>query len=421
MRNDPTNRPTNAAAGKPLPVRVAGASQRPKAQIAPDCRHYRGDKPCVHNRLCLGCEHYEPYSQRICVIKIGALGDVIRTLCVLPYLRQRYPDAHITWVSKPNGCRMLSGHEMIDRLLPFDAITAMTLNQEAFDLVINLDKEPGPCAVAMSLKAKKKLGIGLSEHGTPVPLNQEAHAYFHLGLSDELKFHQNTKSYPQLIYEALGWPYEGQRYRLALEQSSRDRMRFHLAARGWRHNQPTLGINVGAGHVFANKMWAAPRTADLIVQLRAAMPAVQVVLLGGPDERPTINAINARLRMLDAQSCVIDSGTNHDEASFVAIVDACDAVFSGDTMAMHVAVALGKPAVVFFGPTCQQEIDLFGRGEKLVASVPCAPCYKRHCDQDNICVSHVDTRRAVEAIERAMRQADQSDTVGAAVSARMAG
>ena len=391
------------------------------AMLAPECRHYLGDRPCKHNRLCDGCPHYEPYSHRICVIKLGALGDVIRTLCILPELRRQYPKAHITWVSKPNGCRMLTGHAMIDRLMPFDAITAMTLSHEKFDTVINLDKEPQPSALAMSLRADRKLGIGLSEFGTPVPLNPEAHPYFYLGLSDELKFHHNTKSYPQLIYEAMGWAYDGQRYELPIDESARDRIRFHLATLGWRSDRSTLGINVGAGHVFANKMWAAPQIVDVIRQMCDQLPNAQILLLGGPDERPIINAINARLQLLNIQGNVIDSGTSHDEPAFVALVDTCDVVLSGDTMAMHIAIALGKQTVVFFGPTCEQEIDLFGRGEKLIAQTHCAPCYKRQCDQDNICVQQVDANAVVEAIRRRLAQSQGIEFALPVIAQRIAG
>jgi ADP-heptose:LPS heptosyltransferase len=380
----------------------------PTETLAPDCRHYRGDRPCIHNRLCQGCTHYAPYSHRVCVIKLGALGDVIRTLCILPELRERFPNAHVTWVSKPNGCRMIAGHPMLDRVMPFDAITAMTLQHEQFDTVINLDKEPQPCALAMSLRARNKLGVGLSPSGTPVPLNEQARDYFHLGLSDELKFHRNNKSYPRLIYEALGWVYQGQRYELPLDRSARDRMRFHLAASGWRANSPTLGINVGAGHVFANKMWPAPRITNLIRLIRTRIPELQVVLLGGPDERPVMNAILARLRSQGCDNGVIGSGTDHNESEFVALVDACDVVFSGDTMAMHVAIALGKAAVVFFGPTCEQEIDLFGNGRKLVAEARCAPCYKRHCDQNDTCVDQIDPCDAADAIESLVKQTSQT-------------
>lgn len=398
-------------------------SSRPAydVMIAPDCRHYLGDRPCAHNRLCNDCPHYEPYSHRICVIKLGALGDVIRTLCILPHLRRQYPQSHITWVSKPNGCRMLAGHAMIDRLMPFDAITAMTLSHETFDTVINLDKEPQPSALAMSLRASCKLGIGLSEFGTPVPLNPEAYPYFRLGLSDDLKFHRNTKSYPQLVYEAMGWSYQGQRYELPIDESARERVRFHLATLGWRSDRQTLGINVGAGHVFANKMWAAPQIVDVIRLMRDQLPDAQILLLGGPDERPIINAIHARLQMLDVHEGIIDSGTDHDEPSFIALVDTCDVVLTGDTMAMHVAIARGKQAVVFFGPTCEQEIDLFGSGEKLIAQMPCAPCYKRQCDQDNICVQQVDANTAVEAIRRSLGRAQGVEYALPVMASRIAG
>jgi len=195
----------------------------PTTSIAPDCRHYRGDKPCFRNQLCTGCKDYAPYAQRICIIKLGALGDVIRTLCILPELRRRHPDAHITWVSKPAGCRMIEAHPDIDRTLVFDPIAAMQLSQESFDVVICLDKEPQPCGLASAMFAKRKLGIGLSDFGTPAPMNDEAQSYFELGLSDELKFEKNRKSYPRLVYEALGWNYAGQRYELPVDESLADR------------------------------------------------------------------------------------------------------------------------------------------------------------------------------------------------------
>jgi len=384
----------------------AVAPAKPTQAIAPDCRFYLGDRPCIKNRLCTGCQHYEPYAQRICIIKLGALGDVIRTLCILPKLRQQSPEAHITWVSMPNGCRMLNGHRMIDRLMPFDAMAALVLGQESFDQVICLDKEAPACALAKSLFAKEKLGIGLSEHGTPVPANTQAQGYFNLGLSDELKFHQNTQSYPQLIYEALGMTYRGQKYELAVNDLARDRVRLQLIHQGWQPNGLTLGINVGAGRVFANKMWPPSRIVDVIQQVRDQHPELQIVLLGGPDERPIVKQI---VNHFDPGQ-VIDGGTEHDEPSFVGLVDACDVVFSGDTMAMHVGIALGKRVVVVFGPTCQQEIDLFGQGEKLVAKVACGPCYKKVCDQGDVCVHQVETTAAVDAIGRQLSWISQEQS-----------
>lgn len=406
MGSSPSEDPSGSAAARP-------ASAAPSTSIAPDCTHYRGDRPCIHNRLCSGCTHYAPYAQRICIIKFGALGDVIRTLCILPELRKRYPGAHVTWVSAAGGVKMIEHHPLIDRTLRFDPITAMVLAQERFDVVINLDKDPEPCALAMSLSTRKRLGLGLSPYGTPVPIDHHAEYYMHLGLSDALKFHRNNKSYPQLIHEALGWAYDGQRYTLPVIAEAVRHVRQRLEACHWDASRPTLGINTGAGDRFANKMWPAERIAALIVAMHGQRPDAQVLLLGGAQERKIVAQVFTALRPSGLTGSVLDAGTDHDEQHFLALIDVCDVIFSGDTMALHTAVARSKPVVGFFGPTCAAEIDLFGKGCKLVADVACAPCYKHHCDQGDVCIAAVSVQAAAAAIGRVLdevRPSAESET-----------
>lgn len=382
----------------------------PTSAIASDCRHYRGDKPCIQNRVCTGCQSYDPFVNRICIVKLGALGDVVRTLCILPALTKKYPNAHITWVSKPAGCRMIQDHSQITRTLEFGPITAMMLSQEHFDLVVSLDKEPEPCALAMNLKADKKIGIGMSAHGTPVPLNDEAHDYFLLGLSDDLKFNKNTKSYPQLVHEALGLSYDWSPYELPVNDMRREQLRQSLLAHHGTHTGSELsvvGVNVGAGKVFANKMWSPSMTAQAIRLFKQNNADTSVLLLGGPDEREAVDAILADLSSTQDDTHVIDAGTEHDEASFVALVDLCDVLFSGDTMALHVAVARKKAVVGFFGPTCEQEIELFGRGIKLVANTACSPCYKRSCDHNDECLKQITPQMAADAMTALLTQSRQ--------------
>jgi heptosyltransferase-2 len=304
---------------------------------------------------------------------------------------------------------MIAGHPQIDRVMEFDSVNVMQLTAERFDLLINLDKEPQPCAAAMNIHAKKKLGIGLSKEGKPVPMNRQAEHYFALGLSDELKFCHNEKSYQQLVYEAFGWKYDGQRYELPLCDQAVDRVRLSLASRGWQPGQPSVGVFVGAGKAFANKMWPAERIVEVIRVIRERNIEAQVLLLGGPGERKTIDQILRRLHDEGEMHGVIDTGTDHDEPSFVAVVDACDVLFCGDTMAMHAAIALAKGVVAFFGPTCEQEIDFFGRGEALVADVPCGPCYKRVCNENDVCVKHIAAEDAAAAVLRVLKKVKSGD------------
>jgi ADP-heptose:LPS heptosyltransferase len=381
-----------------------------------DCHHYRGDRPCAVGAasVCpVSCPQYRPQGMRILIIKLAALGDVIRTAALLPGLKEAWPQSHITWVTRPSGVRTLANHPLIDRLLPFEPESLCHLEHERFDLCLSLDKEPGPCALAMRVDAREKRGIGLSACGTPYPLNAECVPYFLLGLDDDLKFRRNDKSYPQLIYEAVGLPYQGQRYELYPTRAQQER-----AARIWRElgvgpEEVVVGLNTGAGSVFANKNW--PPTRFVALAQRLLGEGRRVALLGGPDERQ-INAAIAQER-----PGVLDTGCDHSELEFAALVRRCNVLVTGDTMAMHVAVAGRVPAIVLFGPTCPQEIDLYGRGEKLVTSLACAPCYRRECDRHPNCMDDIGVERVFAAVERAIAGGVRSRRAAAHCEALLAG
>lgn len=394
----------------PMLVPVAGGS------IAVNCRHFRGDRPCAlgHQGLCApGCGDFAALGTRVLIIKLAALGDVIRTTAILPGLRDMLGVCHVTWVTRGDGARMLAGNPLIDRLLVLDAETLAHLEHEQFDLCICLDKEPAPAGLAMRVHARDRRGIGLSEYGTPIPLNAECEPYFRLGLDDDLKFRGNAHSYAELIYSAIGLRYSGQRYSLHPSPKAQHAARRMLERAGVDENRPLLGLNTGAGSVFANKTWPPEKFLQLARVLRARED-VRVVLLGGARERE----LN---RELAAHADVIDLGCDHDEQTFAALVGHCAALVTGDTMALHVAVALEVPVIALFGPTCPQEIDLFGRGEKIISPLACAPCYRRQCDITPHCMDTIGLERVVAAIERwlpgGQRKANPGDRAAAARAA----
>ena len=71
---------------------------------------------------------------------------------------------------------------------------------------------------------------------------------------------------------------------------------------------------------------------------------------------------------------------------------------SGDTIAMHIAIALRKLVVAIFGPTCAQEIELYGRGRKIVSKLECSPCYKRECNKEINCMSTISLDEVYHAV-----------------------
>jgi heptosyltransferase-2 len=77
---------------------------------------------------------------------------------------------------------------------------------------------------------------------------------------------------------------------------------------------------------------------------------------------------------------VINTPTGEGLRRGLVYVNVCDIVITGDTLGMHMAIGLGKYVVGWFNVTCAQEIELYGRGEKIISESFCSPCWKKSCD-----------------------------------------
>jgi ADP-heptose:LPS heptosyltransferase len=359
-----------------------------------DCRFYTGYKPCGKADVCEGCPHYSPQGKRILVIKLAAMGDVLRTTCILPGLAKHYQPCHITWLTDAESEALLNTNPHIARLMSFDPSNLLVLLSEEFDLLLNFEKEPRALALANMVRAREKRGFAPSSAGTLTVFNPESEYALQLGLSDELKFRQNTKTYPQIIYEMAGLPYRNEEYVLELSERSKQfagqfAKKYHLA-----DSKHVVGINTGCGSVFQTKQWTVDGFVALINHL-SKEPGVCLLLLGGPRER----SFNAEI-MHQCSQHIIDTGCDNSLEDFLGIVSTCDLVVSSDSLTMHIAIGLKKQVVAFFGSTCPAEVDLFGRGEKIVSDFPCAPCYKTSCSMNPSCMEALSADQVLAAVKR---------------------
>jgi heptosyltransferase-2 len=346
-----------------------------------DCRHYLGYKPCAFRRMCEDCPHYEPFGARILIIKLAAMGDVLRTTPLVQGLMEAYPDCHITWLTEPNVVPMLRGARGIDRLLAWSCESVLQLGHEEFDRLYCFDKEPKATALAMQVRAQRKSGFGMNRYGGVMPLSPESEYIYELGINDPLKFRFNTKTYPELVYECAGLPY-GRPVEYAFPDlapetaAARDR----LTGLGVLPEDLKVGLNTGAGDVFATKRWTEEGYVRLANRLVDECGA-KVLLLGGPGERER----NRRI-MAAAAHPLVDTGTENPVRAFAGIVANCDLMVTGDTLAMHIAIGLKVPVLVILGATCHQEIELYGRGAKIVSDFECSPCYLATCPKEVTCM-----------------------------------
>lgn len=350
-----------------------------------DCLKFRGYKPCVAKKVCETCDEYEPWERKIVIVKLGALGDVLRTTPILYAFRRKYPRAHITWVTKKNAKDMLEQTPRINRLVYVDDSDnggIMRIMAEEFDEMHCYDKEDAAIGLATLIKAKKKYGFYLNPQGQMAPINKGSEYCFDLGMSDDLKFNKNTKTYQEVTYECseLAAPKPMDPYDFNLKEADREAAKFLLKRLRWDTKkgvvrQPIIGLNTGAGRVFRTKQWLEEYFLELAKQLKKKYKA-RILLLGGEDE----DARNKRLAS-KLKGSAHYPGCGFSIRQFAGVLEQCDLVVTGDTLAMHLSLAVGTPTVVLFGSTCEQEVDLYDNGAKLVSRPACAPCYKNECDK----------------------------------------
>jgi len=363
-----------------------------------DCRHFVGSKPCTFRRACDGCPHYAPFGRRILIVKLAALGDVLRTTPLLRGLRAADPGCHITWLTLPEVVPMLKGIREIDRLLSYDFEIVLGLECETFDELYCFDKEPKATALAMKIQAKRKAGFGMTEFGNVMPLDRRSEYTFELGINDPLKFRLNTKTYPQLIFECAGIPYpEPQEYVFPDFFPEIVRARSSLEGLGARPGDLKVGLNTGAGDIFATKKWTELGYAQLADRLVESIGA-KVLLLGGPGEE----ARNGRIAAASHHP-LVNTGTANPIREFAGIIGNCDLVVTGDTLAMHIAIGLKVPVVVILGATCHQEIELYGRGAKVVSDFECSPCYLSVCPKEVTCMDATSVDTVFDAVKQVLK------------------
>jgi ADP-heptose:LPS heptosyltransferase len=372
------------------------ASGAPTREIAFDCRFFIGDRPCKWHKttgVICRCDHYEPIVDRLLIIKLDAMGDVLRTTALLPALAQAHPQAAITWITRRESRPLLERNPYLAEVLIYGEDALVQLQARTFDRVINLDAGRTSAALASAARSLRKDGFMLDERGVVQATNEAARDWLQLGVFDDLK-RKNARTYQDLMADIVGLTGCVHRYVFELSDDERAQGRIQLERLGVDFSRPVIGLNTGAGRRWQLKQWREDGYLELIERLARGHDA-QFVLLGGPDERE-------RHARLQSQSVVplVDGGCDNPVRMFAALVAACSLVITGDTLAMHLSLALGRRTVVLFGPTSASEIELYGLGEKVMPRMECLGCYKPTCDFVPNCMDLISTDVVEASVDR---------------------
>ncbi|MCX5885190.1 MAG: glycosyltransferase family 9 protein [Proteobacteria bacterium] len=349
-------------------------------KIKVDCRFFKGDRPCHFHKEegvhCEDCSYYQKMAKRILFIKLGAIGDVIRTTPLLLKLKEQYPDAEITWVTyTPEVIPSI-----VDNALNFDLKNILLLKSTHFDLLYNLDKDLEACALANQLSADVKKGFRL-EMGRCVPIDEDSEAKWLTGLFDDVN-RASQKSYPQEIFEICGLQFNGERYILDVTEEKWD----------IPENHPLIGLNTGCGERWSTRLWPIENWIELTQTLKKE--GFGVLLLGGESE-------DEKNRIIAKESGATYVG-HFPLKRFFTLMDQCDLIVTAVSMALHIAIALEKKVVLFNNIFNRNEFELYGLGEIIEPDVECMGCFKRECPKK--CMDLIKPAQVFKACQRVLNK-----------------
>ena len=265
---------------------------------------------------------------------------------VLEKLHAFYPNALLDILVRKGNESLLKDHPFINEVLIWDKKSGKYKNAlsiisqirfKKYDLVINLEDTQEIGSFLKLLKYKQLFGAYL-DSGNSLRYTDDSRPWFDLGIlsrygkqqADQLKY-ENRRSYQELIFEGLGWRFEGERY--CLPEPTKTDLKGNVA------------IAPQAGPIWPMKNWAFYDDLERTLKRNGLI----------------VNVLPKRSSVLEHLGDV----WNH------------RCLVSGDTLPMHLALGSKVRCVSLFTCTSPWEIHDYGLQRKIVSPLIDEFFYKR--------------------------------------------
>lgn len=361
----------------------------------PSCKNFNGYKPCFPDYNCWenGCKENNPVGIKILIINLDAMGDVLMTTAQLKSIKKKFPVSSIFWITLKPADQLLLNNPYVDQVFKYDFESLSILQQMEFDYAYNIDKSQRSASLLNSVSAKNKLGFGLNIDGKIVPLNDGAFYNYQLGMDNHLKFKVNERTGQDYLAETLELTYERNDYVYNFYDEELEFQQKYKNEVGIKETDMVVGFNTGCSNLFPNKKMTVDQHIHLIEQL-LKHEKYKIILLGGPEDSERNKQIT-----LPFGDKIINTPTTMGIRRGVCFENLADLIITGDSFGMHIAIALKKYVVAWFGLSCWPEIDLYERGVKLFPKdLFCSPCWKKTCPYNLECVKLIDLKQIQQEV-----------------------
>lgn len=297
-------------------------------------------------------------SPRILVIRRDNIGDLACTTPAITALRARYPQGRLVALVNTYNRAVLAGNPDLDAVYAYEkgkhrgSRSLLSVYADRARMIVALRREKFDYAIlatpGFSAHALRYARLVGARHvlGYAAPGEARAQPDIALPYDRDRETHEVEQVFGLL--RALG--IQGSPPPMHVFADPGERRDLQAAAAGLGSEAPLIGVHVSARR--ANQQWPAENFAALIQGI-ASRHAVRILLLWSPGEadNPMHPGDDGKAAAI-AQRCAgipLLACPTRSLSRLIAALSLCERVVCTDGGALHLAAALGRPILCFFG------------------------------------------------------------------------
>jgi heptosyltransferase-1 len=275
---------------------------------------------------------------RFLILRLGSLGDIVHTFPAVAALRETFPAAEIVWLTHPRWKSLVESSALASEVRTIETRELSSLRkaidsikQTTWDASIDYQGLWKSAALPFFGGVKRRIGFSshtIREFGVPILYSERVKpATIHIAdQNGELSSRAGARHRVAPLTLRI-FPEVQAKVHSQLRDAGIDRYIVLSPGGGWRA-----------------KCWPAQRFGALCVRIRDQL-GLRCVVNYGPGEEDLANAV--RTASGEAAPLLY----NADLGPLMALLRSATCIVGGDTGPLHLAIALGTPAVALFGPT----------------------------------------------------------------------
>lgn len=337
--------------------------------------------------------------QRILIIRLSGIGDVVHTLPLLGALRKRYPHAYIAWLVQRKAEGIILGHPYLDEVITFDRERWIRglwslikgLRNRRFDLVIDSHGQFRSGLFAYITGARTRLGFNAKD-------GRELNSLF-INLKAP-PFPEDWHAVERYLGLAslLGVKIEKREFLIQIGEPEKEYVERFLEEKGISKGEFLIALNPGSS--WKSKIWPSrnyARLADILIKKFRA----KVILLWGQGEESLVESISSTMEEKPL------TAPRTDLKELASLISRCTMFIGSDSAPLHIASSLSVPSVGLYGPTNPHRNGPYGPEniaiKKDLSTLSCRRKGCRKCKTQD-CMQLITVEEVVEQVENKIKE-----------------